>query len=124
MSNNACDAERHKTKRFSFKRKPFDAKQIRQATQEHKKLPAKHQTPEIIHHSPAETIRHTPAETIHHTPAETICHTPETIHHTPEDDNNYYNPNKPNTPNTYLYTNSYKISQIPKYNILHNLLYN
>jgi len=28
MSNNTCDAIRHKTKRFSFKRKPFNAKQI------------------------------------------------------------------------------------------------
>ncbi|KAF0756845.1 Uncharacterized protein FWK35_00021572 [Aphis craccivora] len=28
MSNNTCDAIRHKTKRFSFKRKPFNGKQI------------------------------------------------------------------------------------------------
>jgi len=30
MSNNTCDAKRHKTKRFSFKRKPFDVSLFRQ----------------------------------------------------------------------------------------------
>jgi len=55
MSYNACDAKRHKTKKFSFKRKPIDVNQTGQVTnvQEPQQLPedskpkhARNQSPE------------------------------------------------------------------------------
>jgi len=54
MSNNACDAIRHKTKKFSFKRKPFDVNQTGQVTevQEHHILPEVSQPKQTIKHSP------------------------------------------------------------------------
>ncbi|CAI6355125.1 unnamed protein product [Macrosiphum euphorbiae] len=61
MSNHVCDAVRHKTKKFSFKRKPFDVNQTGQVgkVREHDKQPeanqpkqAEKQTPEPIKPTP------------------------------------------------------------------------
>jgi len=89
MSNNACNAKRHKTKKFSFKRKPIDKNQIGQVAkvQEPQKpvasqpKQAKNQPPEIINPTP-ETKKPTP-ETKKSIP-ETKKSTPEIKKPTPE----------------------------------------
>lgn len=65
MSYNACDAKRHKTKKFSFKRKPVDVNQTRQVQEPQKLLEdskpkqARNQSPETKKTTP-ETRKPTP----------------------------------------------------------------
>jgi len=87
MSNHVCDAFRHKTKKFSFKRKPFDANQTGQVgkVHEHHQQPeasqrkqAEKQTPEL--RKPTPEPRKPTTETRKPTP-ETRKSTPETGHY-------------------------------------------
>ncbi|XP_025198879.1 uncharacterized protein LOC112597156 [Melanaphis sacchari] len=76
MSNNNCDAARHKTKRFSFKRKPFDAKQIRnepkkEVKKETKKEEIKETKNEVIKEAKVHEFQE-PQE--HHNESETGFH--------------------------------------------------
>lgn len=66
MSNYTCDAIRHKTKRFSFKRKPFNAKQIgdqpkievkKEVKEEAKVSQERHEKPEVVSHNKPKKTR-------------------------------------------------------------------
>uniref|UniRef100_A0A2S2NLY4 Uncharacterized protein n=1 Tax=Schizaphis graminum TaxID=13262 RepID=A0A2S2NLY4_SCHGA len=57
MSNNTCDAIRHKTKRFSFKRKPFNSKQSGNEPKKDVKKVNEYQEPQE-HHRKSEVDFH------------------------------------------------------------------
>lgn len=91
MSNNACDAKRHKTKKFSFKRKPNDGnqtehvasvKELQKQPEASKPKPSTNQSPVSKKPTP-ETKKPTP-DTRKPTP-ETRKQVSETRHY-PEDD--------------------------------------